>query len=456
MLKAPPENAAHKLRTAGTLDTWKEEVAAKAEGNPGAAFAICMAFAGTLLEPLGEASGGFHFHGKSKAGKTLAMRMGISVWGATKKSGLLRDWRSTSNALEGAAEECNDGFLPLDEVHQADPKEVIGAVYQLANESGKGRLSRDAVARKRRTWRTMVLSTGEHTIAQMAAKAGQPLPAGAEVRLPSVPTDGQDLWPCLHGASTPHALMAQLQRALLTSYGTPIRAFLTRLTTVLAANDGSLEAAIELQRDAFYARLPEDTDGQVKDVARRCALIALAGELAIEWRILPWAFGEAIEAAEVVMDWWVGRRGGTGSTEESQHVRAVRAYLSEFRLSRFIPLKWELDERHVGRWVEHNPENRILSISGWRRMTKGQDQEECAEEFILDGDGWEKLCSASSADPVEVAKTLAGAGHLSTAEDGKNLMKQVRVPGRKMRAYVVQPSIFAASVDGSHVVEAAA
>ena len=448
VLKSPPENAVHKVRTAGTLDTWKDEIAAKAQGNPGAAFAICMAFAGTLLEPLGESSGGFHFHGRSKAGKTLIAKMGVSVWGAPKKAGLLRDWRSTSNALESAAEECNDGFLPLDEVHQAEAKEVVAAVYQLANESGKGRLSRDAIAKKRRTWRTMVLSTGEITIAQMAAKAGQTLPAGAEVRLPSIPIDGQDLWPSLHGEVAHHALMAQLQRALLHSYGTPIRAFLARLTEVLAANDGSLEAAIELQRDAFYARLPDDTDGQVKDVARRCALIALAGELATEWGILPWAYGDATEAAEVVMDWWIGRRGGTGSTEESQHVRAVRAYLSEYRLSRFIPLRWETDERNVGRWVEQNPENRLLSISGWRRMGKDQDQdqEQDAEEFILDGDGWEKLCGASSADPAEVAKTLAAAGHLDVDADGRNLMKHTRVPGRsRFRAYVVRGTIFAST-----------
>ena len=106
---------------------------------------VCAAFDGPLIEPLGEASGGFHFHGRSKAGKTLAARMGVSVRGAPKKSGLLKDWRATANALEGAAEECNDGLLTLDEIHQAEPRDVVGAIYQLANESGKGRLNREAV-----------------------------------------------------------------------------------------------------------------------------------------------------------------------------------------------------------------------------------------------------------------------------------------------------------------------
>jgi uncharacterized protein (DUF927 family) len=33
------------------------------------------------MEPFEEASGGFHLVGPSKAGKTLAVRMGVSVWG---------------------------------------------------------------------------------------------------------------------------------------------------------------------------------------------------------------------------------------------------------------------------------------------------------------------------------------------------------------------------------------
>jgi len=246
VLKAPPENAVAKMRQAGTLDEWKAEVAAKAAGNPVAAFALCAAFAGPLLAPLGESSGGFHFFGRSKAGKTLVTRLGVSVWGPTKKSGLLRDWRSTANGLESAAEECNDAFLTLDEVHQAEPKEVVSAVYLLANESGKQRLRQDAVAKRRRTWRTIVLSNGELPLDAMAAKAGQVLPPGAEIRLPSVPIDGQTMWPTLHGATSAAELMASLQQALLKQHGTAIRPFLAALADTVAEGDGSLSLTLAI------------------------------------------------------------------------------------------------------------------------------------------------------------------------------------------------------------------
>lgn len=439
VLKVQSENAQQKMGCAGTLDGWQREVAAKAEGNPVAAFAICAAFAGPLLDPMGESSGGFHFFGRSKTGKTLAMRLGLSVWGAPKKSGLLRDWRSTANALEGAAEECNDGLLPLDEIHQADPKEVIAAIYQLANEGGKGRMQRDTTARQRKTWRTIVLSTGEVDVAAMASKAGQRLPAGAEVRLPSIHLDGRDMWPVPHGEASPVALMAKLQTALARQHGTPIRAFLEHLTIARNDLDGKLDTTVAALRDRFCDLLPQEHDPQVGDVARRCALVAAAGEIATAWDVLPWQPGQATKCAETVLDWWLHRRGGAGSIEESQHVRAVRAFLSEFGSSRFVALESMLDsvtgKRH---WTMRNPDRPVLSRAGWRRMHKDGD------EYLITKDAWHDLCSKAGIDPVETAKTLADASFLTTPGDRKNLAMSIKVPGEiRTRFYVVNPTIFA-------------
>jgi len=73
VLKTPIENASRKMAARGTLEEWKNEIAAKAAGNPVAAFVMCVAFAGPLLKPLGESSGGFHIYGKSRSGKTMAL-----------------------------------------------------------------------------------------------------------------------------------------------------------------------------------------------------------------------------------------------------------------------------------------------------------------------------------------------------------------------------------------------
>lgn len=468
VLDPQAENAAHAMTQAGTLEDWQRKIAALAVGNPIPAFMICMAFAGPLLDPLSEQSGGFHFFGRSKTGKTLALRMALSAMGQPQKGGLLRDWRSTAGGLEAAAEECSDGLLPLDEIHQADPREVVAGVYGLANESGKQRLRRDSMAQRRRTWRNVVISTGEIDVAAAVAKAGQTLPAGADVRLPSINVDDA-MWPTLHGATSPNELMSRLQGSLSRYYGTAIRPFIARLAAERAKGGDDLERAAVGIRDKLVALLPLGADPQVHDVARRLALVALAGQTAIEWGILPWPKGEALRAAQEVMDRWLGRRGGGGSAEATHHVSLVRTFLFEHGASRFVALRWDGATR---RWVETYPDRTVIQRAGWRRehgreetdaeavdrMQEEADRaatyrhkheatavpppEHVADEYLIHIDAWREMCAKAGTDPTETAKTLKRAGFLIPG-DGKNLQKQVRAPGvGNARFYVVSPAIF--------------
>jgi len=271
VMKSSPENAAQMVAQAGTLDGWKAEVAAPAVGNPLAVFCLAAAFVGPLLDACGEPSGGFHITGRSKVGKTLALRLALSAWGPPIKGAMLRDWRSTANGLEGAAEEAGDGLLGLDELHQADPREVAGAVYMIANESGKGRMRRDTSAQRRRTWRTFILSTGELDIASVVSKAGQSLPAGAEVRLPSISVDGASAWPELHGRKSAEVLMGDLHAAVRRQHGTAARAFIGRLVQARHDDAAGLEEVTSAMRNRIAMMLPANADPQVRDVARRCA-----------------------------------------------------------------------------------------------------------------------------------------------------------------------------------------
>jgi len=73
------------------------------------------------------------------------------------------------------------------------------------------------------------------------------------------------------------------------------------------------------------------------------------------------------------------------------------------------------------------------------------------DEYLIDKDGWAKICSESGADPVEVAKTLKAAGHLANG-DGKNLTRSVRIPNHgKTRCYTVLSSIFEHGSDETEV-----
>lgn len=434
VLHAPAADAAQRCGTGGSLAGWQAEVAALAEGNPLAAFCLAAAFAGPLLLPAGEPGGGFHLAGPSKRGKTLAMQIALSAWGLPYKAGgALRDWRATANGLEVAGEEASDGLLTLDELHQADPAQVAQAAYMLADGSGKGRLNRDASARRRRTWMTFILSTGEPDLAAHVAKAGQRLPAGAEVRLPSIQVaDAGEVWPALHGRADFGALATDFHNAMRRNHGHAARAFIERLAAECAAPPGDLAAMLAVMRERMAVRLPAGADPQVRDVARRCALVAVAGELAAAWGILPWPAGEAERAAAAILLVWLARRpGGAGATEAAAQLERVRAVLIQ-HAARFTLLCLGSD----GTWQEADPLRPVLNRIGWRKRHDGRD------EFLVPPELWRaEVCGPAGLDPAATARALAAGGFLRRGE-GNNLMPKERLPGiGAKRVYAISAAL---------------
>ena len=80
-------------------------------------------------------------------------------------------------------------MLILDEMGQAEAREIGEIVYMLSNSSGKQRAGKGGEARQRKTWRTLFLSTGELTLGAKLAEAGKKVMAGQEVRLVNLPAD---------------------------------------------------------------------------------------------------------------------------------------------------------------------------------------------------------------------------------------------------------------------------
>ena len=150
-----------KLEQSGTLADWQNTVMALADGNSRLEFGLFAAFVPPLLRPLQIAdNSGFHFWGKSSKGKTSALQVASSVYGkGCDKSGFIKTWRSTDNAMENIAHRHNDLLLPLDESHLA--KKLGDSIYTIGSGQNKARLKSSTEDRERKEWRTMPLSTGE-------------------------------------------------------------------------------------------------------------------------------------------------------------------------------------------------------------------------------------------------------------------------------------------------------
>jgi uncharacterized protein (DUF927 family) len=188
------------IEQSATLEQWQQQIGALCVGNHRLTFVTCVAFAGPLLQLLGQESGGFHLYGDSSGGKTTHLQVAASVYGGPR---LVRSWRSTDNALESIAAAHSDGLLVLDEIGMCDPRIIGETVYMLGNGTGKARANdRGQAGRQVQEWRLLFLSTGEKTLAQHMAEAHKELKAGMEVRLLAVPADagkGMGLFEALHG-----------------------------------------------------------------------------------------------------------------------------------------------------------------------------------------------------------------------------------------------------------------
>ncbi len=414
----PPHAVENHYRTAGTFDGWKSEVATRALGNSRLEFAMSAAFAGPLLKLAGLDSGGFHLRGLSSSGKSTALWASGSTWGGGGMSGFVRSWRATDNALEGIALAHSDAFLPLDEINQVEPDAASRAAYMLANGQGKNRANKSGALRPNYEWRVIFLSTGEISLATKIAESGKRSTAGQEVRVIDIPADagkGLGIFETLHGFARPDLFADALKDAAQRHYGHAARAFLAEIVKDVPGIAAEIR---EFIAEAASKICPEKADGQVRRVARRFALTASAGEMAISFGILPWPAGTACRAAERCFKDWLQSRGGAGQKEENDAVEAVRDFIAR-HTSRFQP------------WTGNSitPHNRA---GFYRKESDG------GRTFYVFTDVFRReICSDRGIDPETAAKVLDERGLLKKSTKGRRTRTE-RLPGLgNQRVYVI-------------------
>ncbi len=423
----------HAFNVRGDLAEWQEEVAHYAIGNSRLALALSAAFAAALVGPCEEESGGIHFRGPSSIGKTTALTIAGSVWGGGK-SHYVRAWRATANGLEAVATSHNDALLCLDELAQLGGREAGETAYMLANGSGKARASREATLRKAAHWRLLFLSSGEISLAEKIAEdaRGRRQTAGQAVRVVDVAADTKrhGLFEELHGFADAPAFAKHLTASSRRLYGTAARAFIE----AVAPNLDGVRAQVKAHVRVFVAKhCPADADGQVQRVAGRFGLIAAAGEVAAAARVLPWPEGEATRAARVCLAAWIEGRGGVESSEVTEGIAAVRAFLSAHGESRF-QAAWE--PKPTG----HSTHN----LAGYRRRDgdgKDERKQDAPFDFYVTPEAWGEVCQGF--DGKALAATLAARGLLKRPDNGPHLARLVRVPGQEARRlYHITARIF--------------
>ncbi|MEE3508148.1 DUF927 domain-containing protein [Pseudomonas sp. 10C3] len=399
----------------GDLERWKTEVAAKCEGNPVLTLAIGCALAGPLLSLVGVLGGGVHLVGDSSSGKSLAQLIGSSVWG---DPGIFAaSWDMTKGGLEIEASGRNDTLLPLDEIKRADPKRVQEMAYSLANGQGKGTMTREREGRAKLSWRLLTLSSGERSLSEHAAIGGNAAHAGAELRMVDV------------NAGT------RTHRAFDELHGLAGADFHRLLTVAVAAHHGHIGSAFVekllasddrpgLLKDfaGIRASFVED-NAQAGRVADRFAVIALAGEMAIAYGLLPWTPGSALADCQLLYGEWLSRVGG-GNAEDRQILAGILDFIDKHGSSRFS----NVDDQTV--------DAKVFNRAGYWE-TVGQKRLYLFNKSAL-------IEAAHGFGLTRVIKALEVGGALAKRDTDRDSRKtkKYRIPGGgSPRLYVIDPEV---------------
>jgi putative DNA primase/helicase len=335
---------------AGTLESWKANVCALAEGN-----AIPMVCIGTMLASpaipylpkQAERNTMLNLVSTSSGGKTTSTRCGASVWGlgaTTEVEGtFLKSWKTTANASESLLASHNNIGLALDELKTVDAKAAVTFAYDFAAGRSKLRMNPRATTRQGPSWALFAISSGEVTLAERANDQTfrkQLQDAGAEARVINVPTD-IDLFPNLHNHASGEAFAQALGTASTEHYGHAGPAFVVWLIANEDEARRRLRANLAFWKSKTDALLTTGANPQALRIASRLGSIAAAAALAADVLEFPWSPKAEIEddclgPAGSAMIWafletfqlWLAKNGSKVSTQIVEAMSQLRDFYS--------------------------------------------------------------------------------------------------------------------------------
>jgi len=404
----------------GTLVDWRENVAALAKGNPLLIFCLAASFTGILLRLLGLDGGGFHFFGRSSRGKTTLLQIGSSVHGCGSDPGsrgasYVRRWNITGNAVEALGAAHNDGVLVLDEIGTFAGPDIDALIYNLTGGQGKVAMTSKRALRTQRTWLCSILSSGEVSYLAKASASGRQIMAGQLIRMIDIAI-GDSPFHNTKGMS-PADFANTIKKACSTYYGTAGSAFIEDLIGFLADDADEVRDALGQALEDFTEKLtPKGLQPEQARAIRRFALVLLAGELAIQFGVLPFEDAEILEAVTFARDSWLSAFDNISDVE-----RGIQA------LQNFII-------RNHGSFPNiRNPNARVSNSKAFYNSD---------QELYLFNDEQLKA-AAGECDPKELVKELRAKKLLVTHEGGRLKVKQklASMKGKWVRFYAVRSQI---------------
>lgn len=338
----------------GNLEGWQHEIAPLVLGSPVPVFAVAAGLAGPLLHGSGIDTMGFNVFGASGIGKSLLLRLALGCGAAP---GALKPWSAALTGLHRLSAISQDGLLTLDAFPRDPDTRHLKALQAISDDGSSGRILPGRDPDGGEHWRRVLLSSSELPLSDAFRRRRKDLPSAFATRLIDIPggVDPHGVFALLHEAADGRALARRLEDGLGRHHGHLLPAFLGGIVNDLA------RLRAEIDRDLWaLTRAIQDRCGVEAPhspachgpVAERLALVALAGELAIEMALLPWPAGTCREAA-ILMALRANVPGAAGAMDGTHPLDILRGLIDE----------------HANRIVDLDaagPRPEVAEAIGWR------------------------------------------------------------------------------------------
>lgn len=159
------KNTLEALKPKGDFDIWQEKVL-QARENKIVRIYTDASFASALIKVLGINGYLVHLYGDSGKGKSVSLKIAMSVWGDPKQGALFNGADGTKCGLERKAEFLQNIPLSGDEILKRDKNELTSddLIYMISNGSGRARASKDGGVQHQSSWNLIMMTTAEMPI----------------------------------------------------------------------------------------------------------------------------------------------------------------------------------------------------------------------------------------------------------------------------------------------------
>ena len=299
-----PDNPGYVLGDGCTLFQWQTKVGGLCARNPRLIFSLCSGLAGAILDIVEYTNIGIHHFGPSRCGKTTLLRVAASIFGNSARAGT---WSGTKNAFqENAVAHC-DGPYILDEISQCGPGVAAYVAYDVMNGTTRSRLSSNGKTQPVDYFRVVLISAGEESFEDVLLKDNKAqIKGGQLIRIISIPANSSDvMYSDLHGHDSHSSFSAALLRNSEKYREVAGSAYVKHLADNQIQLRKTLPDEIQIIEEQVISAIELDSPSAIeRDIAKRMAIIAAAGELAIRAGIFPFKAGDAIKAAKYCYRAW--------------------------------------------------------------------------------------------------------------------------------------------------------